>query len=171
MHPNKLFWIFPTTNSSVTTADNQSYLDMSPTEVKIVAHALKKFDGTNFLLLYSTRWKCISLRKKLWPYVDPDTSLSGIGSVGMQKWAWSVGGVAYLSQTQTTANKLILKRQFRSFTYTSIIIDEHLLTFQKLTVDMAASGCQPTEDDRMARLMESLPSEYDALIASINVST
>jgi hypothetical protein len=36
---------------------------------------------------------------------------------------------------------------------------------------MAASGCGPSEDDRVARLMESLPSEYDALIAAINVST
>ena len=36
---------------------------------------------------------------------------------------------------------------------------------------MAAYECGPSEDDRVARLMESLPSEYDALFAAINVST
>jgi hypothetical protein len=72
---------------------------------------------------------------------------------------------------QATANKLILKREFSSFTYASTSIEEHLLAFQKLTVDMAASGCRPTEDDRVTRLMEILPSENDALIAAINVST
>jgi hypothetical protein len=80
-------------------------------------------------------------------------------------------GAAKLNHMQTTAYKLILKRQFSSFTYASASIEEHLLAFQKLTVDMASSGCRPTEDDRVARLMESLASEYDALIAAINVST
>jgi hypothetical protein len=34
---------------------------------------------------------------------------------------------------------------------------------------MAAFGCQPTEGDSVARLMESLASEYDALIAALYV--
>jgi hypothetical protein len=51
---------------------------MSPTGVKIVEQALKKFDGTNFLL-WQYKMKMYLIAKKLWPYVDRDTSLDGSG--------------------------------------------------------------------------------------------
>jgi hypothetical protein len=51
---------------------------MSPTDVKIAAHALKKFSGTNFLL-WQCKMKLLLTAKKLWPYVDLDASLGGSG--------------------------------------------------------------------------------------------
>jgi hypothetical protein len=51
---------------------------MSPTDKNIAAHALKKVDGTNFLL-WQYKMKMYLIAKKLWPYVNPDTSLYGSG--------------------------------------------------------------------------------------------
>jgi hypothetical protein len=52
---------------------------MSPNDVKIAMQALKKFDGTNFLL-WQYKMKMYLIAKKLWSYVDPDTSLDGSGA-------------------------------------------------------------------------------------------
>jgi hypothetical protein len=51
---------------------------MSPNDVKIAKQDLKKFDGTNFLL-WQYKMKMYLIAKKLWPYVDPDTSIDGSG--------------------------------------------------------------------------------------------
>jgi hypothetical protein len=51
---------------------------MSPTDIKIAKQTLKKFDGTNFLL-WQYKMKMYLIAKKLWSYVDPDTSLDGSG--------------------------------------------------------------------------------------------
>jgi hypothetical protein len=47
---------------------------------------------------------------------------------------------------------------------------ERLIRFQHIVVQLSAAGCNVAEGDLVARLLQSLPSEYDPLVQAIRLS-
>jgi hypothetical protein len=59
---------------------------------------------------------------------------------------------------------------FNTFCYQSTNMKEHLTRFQHIVVQLNAAGCNVSESDLVARLLQSLPSEYDPLVQAIRLS-
>jgi hypothetical protein len=62
------------------------------------------------------------------------------------------------------SSKLNIKEMLNTFNYESTNMKEHLTTFQHIVVKLHAVGCTVSESDLVARLLQSLPSDYGPLV-------
>ena len=87
------------------------------------------------------------------------------------EWAREVWvALAVMHHTSSMSSKLNIKETFNTFCYQSANMKEHLTRFQHIVVQLNAAGCNVSESDLVARLLQSLPSEYDPLVQAIRLS-
>jgi hypothetical protein len=167
------------------------------TNTKISSPIIKKFDGENYHL-WAFKMKCYLMAKNLWEYVDPDAN-TGITTMTAEnndffrkthaalilhlednqliyvyvislEWAREVWvALAVIHHTSSISSKLNIKEMFNTFCYQSTNMKEHLIRFQHIVVRLNAAGCNVAKSDLVARLLQSLPSEYDPLVQAIRL--
>jgi hypothetical protein len=159
------------------------------------APIIKKLDGQNYHLR-AFKIKCYLIAKSLWEYADPDPNsgnttmtnenvdsfreahaalklhLEGNQLINVISFEWTRKvwvALAVIHHTLISC-KLKVKEMFNTFNYESTNTKKHLSKFQHIVVKLHAAGCTVCESNLVARLLQSIPSDYDPLVQAIRLS-